>query len=130
MHKIMIDEMTDGIDEEGEYRIETGGVQFDDDWPGFFMRGDDALYVASLISMLDVIGQAEGDRTLAIQQLKIYADQIFQEVPYRQWIDEDHHSIIEPVPGGKSVSVSRDGKIEQVDKHWDRVVEVPDDTEG
>lgn len=27
-------------------RIETGVVQFDDDWPGIFIRGDNALVLA------------------------------------------------------------------------------------
>ena len=30
-------------------RIETGVVQFDDDWPGVFIRGDNALYYAMLV---------------------------------------------------------------------------------
>ncbi len=27
-------------------RIETGPVQFDDDWPGIFIRGDNAMFYA------------------------------------------------------------------------------------
>ncbi len=30
-------------------RVETGPVQFGDDWPGVFIRGDNALYYAMLI---------------------------------------------------------------------------------
>lgn len=31
-------------------RAETGAVQFGDDWPGVFLRGDDALYYAHCLS--------------------------------------------------------------------------------
>lgn len=30
-------------------RVETGPVQFGDDWPGVFIRGDEALYWAGLV---------------------------------------------------------------------------------
>lgn len=35
-----------------EARVETGAVQFGDDWPGIFIRGDDALYQAALLGDL------------------------------------------------------------------------------
>jgi hypothetical protein len=36
-----------------EKRVETGPVMFGDDWPGIFIRGDDAaMYVASLREIL------------------------------------------------------------------------------
>lgn len=31
-------------------RVETGPVQFDDDWPGTFIRGDNAAYYAVCLS--------------------------------------------------------------------------------
>lgn len=35
-------------------RVESGPVQFGDDWPGIFLRGDHALYIAfSLKTILD-----------------------------------------------------------------------------
>lgn len=35
-------------------RVETGPVQFDDDWPGVFIRGDNALgFAQSLEAMLN-----------------------------------------------------------------------------
>jgi hypothetical protein len=40
-----------------EQRVETGAVQFGDDWPGVFIRGDNALYYAHILS--SVIGQIE-----------------------------------------------------------------------
>jgi hypothetical protein len=33
-----------------EKRVETGVVQFGDDWPGVFIRGDNALYYAFMLS--------------------------------------------------------------------------------
>lgn len=35
-----------------EHRVETGAIQFDDDWKGLFIRGDDCI---QLISCLDSI---------------------------------------------------------------------------
>jgi hypothetical protein len=37
-------------------RVETGVIQFEDDWPGVFIRGDDAYYYASeLQDLLEAI---------------------------------------------------------------------------
>jgi hypothetical protein len=30
-------------------RIETGAVQFNDDWPGLFVRGDDAVMLLAIL---------------------------------------------------------------------------------
>lgn len=32
-------------------RIETGPLQFGDDWPGVFFRGDDALFMAGYLAL-------------------------------------------------------------------------------
>ena len=37
------------IDVELSERIETGPVQFGDDWPGVFIRGDNALYLCMML---------------------------------------------------------------------------------
>lgn len=37
------------IDYSGEHRVETGAVQFGDDWPGLFIRGDDAAYMRFIL---------------------------------------------------------------------------------
>jgi hypothetical protein len=34
-----------------ETRVETGPVQFGDDWPGTFIRGDNAFFYASYLSI-------------------------------------------------------------------------------
>jgi hypothetical protein len=34
-------------------RVETGAVQFGDDWPGLFVRGDQALHLAWCIAELE-----------------------------------------------------------------------------
>lgn len=35
-----------------EPRVETGTIQFGDDWPGVFLRGDEALYLAHLLELV------------------------------------------------------------------------------
>ena len=37
---------------DGCTRVETGAVQFGDDWPGVFIRGDSAAYYAMIIDTL------------------------------------------------------------------------------
>lgn len=46
-------------------RIETGIVQFNDDWPGFFLRGDDAFALAQLLER----ARTTFPRTAAAQRL-------------------------------------------------------------
>lgn len=36
----------------GFARVETGVVQFDQDWPGVFIRGDNAAYVALMLEQV------------------------------------------------------------------------------
>ena len=38
------------IDVELESRVETGPVQFGDDWPGIFIRGDNAMWYRYALS--------------------------------------------------------------------------------
>ncbi len=37
------------ITENDSVRVETGPVQFNDDWPGVFIRGDNAAYYAMML---------------------------------------------------------------------------------
>lgn len=107
-------------------RVETEGVRFGDDWPGFFLRGDDALYVAALISSAFALEEIDA---LSLQTLKGYADLIFEEVPFKQWLDEDGHSIIQASSGDPEeepedvVHVRRDGKITRDEDEEDEDVE-------
>lgn len=39
-------------DEHKYRRAETGSIQFGDDWPGVFIRGDNAMYYAMQLQML------------------------------------------------------------------------------
>lgn len=52
-------------------RIETGPVQFNDDWPGVFIRGDNAMFygmaLKSLLSMLK--DDTNIDRMLTVSPL-------------------------------------------------------------
>jgi hypothetical protein len=47
-------------------RVETGPVQFGDDWPGLFIRGDDCLALFFYLSKVE----ASGDDAIAIYQVK------------------------------------------------------------
>jgi len=42
-----------GPDDGPHPRIETGAVQFGSDWPGLFIRGDGAAYLAMCINTVD-----------------------------------------------------------------------------
>ena len=42
------------------YRVSTGPVQFDNDWPGYFMRGDELL-----VGLLDYVADQLDDAVLA-----------------------------------------------------------------
>lgn len=45
---------------EVEDRVETGVVQFGDDWPGVFIRGDNALHYAENLRRVIQIAAIEG----------------------------------------------------------------------
>jgi hypothetical protein len=37
---------------DGKGRVETGATRFGDDWPGVFIRGDNAMYYAMVLDVL------------------------------------------------------------------------------
>lgn len=41
-------------------RVETGAVQFDDDWPGLFIRGDEALAMAQVLDRVLILAAETG----------------------------------------------------------------------
>jgi hypothetical protein len=44
-------------------RVETGVVQSGDDWPGYFLRGDTAMYVANVLAAIPLPqGDEVGDK--------------------------------------------------------------------
>lgn len=50
-------------------RVETGVVQFEDDWPGVFIRGDKAFYYASrLRSILAMFPPTDDDLTMKLDR--------------------------------------------------------------
>lgn len=60
-----------------ENRIETGAIQFGDDWPGLFIRGDDALMLGLLLeNCLNLF--TESDRNWWL--IKDYLNIIYNEV--------------------------------------------------
>jgi hypothetical protein len=67
---------------QGLPRVETGAVQFGDDWPGLFLRGDNALALMIWIrSLCELLGQ-HPDANVAdrLDRLRYYADLIDQNV--------------------------------------------------
>jgi len=59
-------------------RIETGAVQFNDDWPGLFIRGDEALYLAGLIR--GKFNRAVDRNSFTWMRLKYLANIIMEDV--------------------------------------------------
>jgi hypothetical protein len=49
-----------------ESRVETGPMQFGDDWPGVFIRGDEALFMAQHIEQSLTLLPAEWFATKAM----------------------------------------------------------------
>ena len=63
-------------------RVETGAVQFGNDWPGLFLRGDNALDLMLWIRSLCDLLEEHPDEMVAdrLDCLKRYADLIDQTV--------------------------------------------------
>jgi hypothetical protein len=66
-------------------RVETGAVQFGDDWPGLFVRGDNARSLRDWIRRLAglLADHPNPDVADALRQLTSYADLIGREVLVR-----------------------------------------------
>jgi hypothetical protein len=63
-------------------RVESGALQFGDDWPGLFLRGDDALNTAMQIeTILKALPDAiPGVTLIAARVLSSLKDSIFENV--------------------------------------------------
>lgn len=63
-------------------RVETGAVQFGSDWPGLFIRGDTAAYLAMLIRSLLAEGESPEPLSFMLTRsnLKAIADLIETDV--------------------------------------------------
>jgi hypothetical protein len=66
----------------GSGRARTGAIQFQDDWPGLFVRGDDALGAAARIRTLqERIGKhPDPEVRFALRELAELADVIERDV--------------------------------------------------
>ena len=66
-------------------RIPTGALQFRDDWPGLFLRGDDAIGL--MVSIRDLAGRLANSSDVgvasALSRLKRIADIIERDVIVR-----------------------------------------------
>jgi hypothetical protein len=69
----------------GSGRVPTGAVQFQDDWPGLFVRGDDAIFLRSAIRHLQerLAGTQDVAISNALLKLRGIADIIEQQVIVR-----------------------------------------------
>lgn len=52
-------------------RVETGVVQFNDDWPGIFIRGDNAIYFGYLLSNISKMLKDSKDPLTKIELLQL-----------------------------------------------------------
>lgn len=75
------------IKTENQERVETGAIQFDDDWPGLFIRGDDCAFLAMQITTISeyIREQFENEQIhftlfMACGVLEKYAEQILDNV--------------------------------------------------
>jgi hypothetical protein len=66
----------------GSGLIPTGAMQFQDDWPGLFIRGDNCMALLSAIRNLQRQLAGHPDRTVGalLSQLNVYADIIENNV--------------------------------------------------
>jgi hypothetical protein len=66
-------------------RVETGAVQFGNDWPGLFIRGDDAFYLMITLRRLkELLGDdLRGEAGFRLAELMEYADIVEQDVVVR-----------------------------------------------
>lgn len=72
-------------DREANGRVESGAVQFGDDWPGLFLRGDDAMKLLASIRALEVDGTVNTNdhanmSAFALSWLSSVADTISRDV--------------------------------------------------
>ncbi len=59
-------------------RVESGAIQFGDDWPGLFLRGDDAKYLSMAIEcVLESVAVTKTNRLalLHLQETKAMIDE-------------------------------------------------------
>ena len=62
-----------------EGRVETGAVQFGSDWPGMFIRGDNAAALAMALDHPSIVKAIE-ERPIDLMPLKSLRDTIFGKV--------------------------------------------------
>jgi hypothetical protein len=69
----------------GMRRVETGAIQFGEDWPGLFIRGDDAIALKLSIRHLEeqVSGATSSIDRFGLDRLSRIADLIEHEVIVR-----------------------------------------------
>lgn len=76
---------------EGVSRIETGAVQFGDDWPGLFIRGDNAFHLMLCVRRLAHLleDHPNAEVVLNLGQVRSYTDSIERDVVVRRAADTE-----------------------------------------
>ena len=66
----------------GPGRVETGAVQFGDDWPGLFIRGDDAFDLMLRLRRLQELlaGNPDGEVAFTLANLMYLANLVDDDV--------------------------------------------------
>lgn len=57
-------------------RVETGAVQFGEDWPGYFLRGDDAMLLAMDLQYIISVLEKTDCAALHIERLRLLRSDI------------------------------------------------------
>ena len=71
VERIVMLPMPDGIQ-----RVETGVIQFGDDWPGVYVRGDNALHMALLMRTAAQALRVSINDEISAAQLESYAEMV------------------------------------------------------
>ncbi len=76
-----------------EPRVETGGVRFGDDWPGYFIRGDMALHLAGVLQQaIHTLRTQEPLSPIFIARIEDFANAIEHDVPLPHWYQKGDSS--------------------------------------
>lgn len=95
-------------------RAETGTTQFDDDWPGIFIRGDNALYLSMALNNF----LAGSQDVITRMSVKSLADMLARaNVRHPEHRVDQYATVVrraEPIPGARPITETE--KTEEKEK--------------
>jgi hypothetical protein len=72
---------------DSEPRIESGSVVFGSDWPGLFLRGDDAFHFGMhLRTILDAAEKAGAEKSLSLHVVRGLLDELLSADARNTWV--------------------------------------------